>query len=202
MIKKEILKDIKDYIINNGGVSLDINTMKNTTIKSGYIVSLENYENKTKNINEVMQLITKYIDIINTLNSKEKIKKMYFVGVWYNDIDNYYYIDISKHFEKLRDAKTFGEKNKQLAIYNIKDNKSIYLNYNIVSYSIYKKVYDINNNIIDEKIEVIKDNIKEVSEYLKISIKEVYNILNNKSTNPYYNIYKDILNINEYVEGL
>ena len=95
MIKKEILKDIKDYILKNEGMTLDIEKLQNTSIKSGFIVSLIDYEYKTKNIDEVINLITKYIDIINTLKNNEKVKKTYFVGVWYNKDDGFYYLDIS-----------------------------------------------------------------------------------------------------------
>lgn len=197
MIKKEILKDIKDYIIKNEGITLDIEKLQNTSIKNGFIVSLIDFEYKTKNIDEVINKITKYIDIINTLKSKEKVQKTYFVGVWYNKDDGFYYLDISKHFEKLRDAKKFGEVNKQKAIYNLKDNKSIYLNYNITFYSLYKVIKDDNNNIIKDNIISTFDNIKDISNYLKISIKEVYNILNNKINNTSYIIYKDIINIDE-----
>ena len=197
MIKKEILKDIKDYILKNEGMTLDIEKLQNTSIKSGFIVSLIDYEYKTKNIDDVINLITKYIDIINTLKNNEKVKKTYFVGVWYNKDDGFYYLDISKHFEKLRDAKKFGEVNKQKAIYNIKDNKSIYLNYNITFYSLYKVIKDDNNNIIKDNIISTFDNIKDISNYLKISLKEVYNILNNKIDNTNYIIYKDIINIDE-----
>lgn len=197
MIKKEILKDIKDYIIKNEGITLDIEKLQNTSIKNGFIVSLIDYEYKTKNIDEVINLITKYIDIINTLKNNEKVKKTYFVGVWYNKDDGFYYLDISKHFEKLRDAKKFGEVNKQKAIYNLKDNKSIYLNYNITFYSLYKVIKDDNNNIIKDNIISTFDNIKDISNYLKISLKEVYNILNNKINNTNYIIYKDIINIDE-----
>ena len=197
MIKKEILKDIKDYIIKNEGITLDIEKLQNTSIKNGFIVSLIDFEYKTKNIDEVINLITKYIDIINTLKNNEKVKKTYFVGVWYNKDDGFYYLDISKHFEKLRDAKKFGEVNKQKAIYNLKDNKSIYLNYNITFYSLYKVIKDDNNNIIKDNIISTFDNIKDISNYLKISIKEVYNILNNKINNTSYIIYKDIINIDE-----
>mgnify|MGYP003470952203 CR=1 FL=1 len=49
------------------------------------------FEYKTKNIDEVINKITSYIDIINTLKSKEKTKKIYFVGVWYNKDDGFYY---------------------------------------------------------------------------------------------------------------
>lgn len=197
MIKKEILKDIKDYIIKNEGITLDIEKLQNTSIKNGFIVSLIDYEYKTKNIDEVINLITKYIDIINTLKNNEKVKKTYFVGVWYNKDDGFYYLDISKHFEKLRDAKKFGEVNKQKAIYNLKDNKSIYLNYNITFYSLYKVIKDDNNNIIKDNIISTFDNIKDISNYLKISLKEIYNILNNKIDNTNYIIYKDIINIDE-----
>lgn len=199
MIKKEILKDIKDYIIKNEGITLDIKTLKNTTLKSGYIVSLQDFEYKTRDIQEVINKITNYIDIINTLNNKEKIKKMYFVGVWYNKDDNNYYLDISKHFEKLRDAKKFGEVNKQKAIYNLKEYKEIRLNYNITFYSLYKVIKDNNNIIKDEIIKSTFDNIKDISKYLNITIQEVYNILNNKINldNINYRIYKDTININE-----
>ena len=197
MIKKEVLEDIKSYIIKNEGITLDIDKLQNTSIKSGFIVSLQDYEYKTKNIDEVINKITSYIDIINTLKSKEKTKKIYFVGVWYNADDGFYYLDISKHFEKLRDAKTFGEANKQKAIYSLKDNKSIYLDYNVIFYSLYKVIKDNNNNIIKDDIISTFDNIKDISKYLKISIKETYNILNNKINNTNYIIYKDTININE-----
>ena len=197
MIKKEILKDIKDYIIKNEGITLDIEKLQNTSIKNGFIVSLIDFEYKTKNIDEVINKITKYIDIIDTLKSKEKVKKTYFVGVWYNKDDGFYYLDISKKKKKLRDAKKFGEVNKQKAIYNLKDNKSIYLNYNITFYSLYKVIKDDNNNIIKDNIISTFDNIKDISNYLKISLKEVYNILNNKIDNTNYIIYKDIINIDE-----
>ena len=197
MIKKEVLEDIKSYIIKNEGITLDTDKLQNTSIKSGFIVSLQDYEYKTKNIDEVINKITSYIDIINTLKSKEKTKKIYFVGVWYNADDGFYYLDISKHFEKLRDAKTFGEANKQKAIYSLKDNKSIYLDYNVIFYSLYKVIKDNNNNIIKDDIISTFDNIKDISKYLKISIKETYNILNNKINNTNYIIYKDTININE-----
>ena len=197
MLKKEVLEDIKSYIIKNEGITLDINKLQNTSLKSGFIVSLIDYEYKTKNIDEVINKITSYIDIINTLKNKEKTKKTYFVGVWYNKDDGFYYLDISKHFEKLRDAKTFGEANKQKAIYSLKDNKSIYLSYDITFYSLYKVIKDDNKNIIKDNIISTFDNIRDISKYLKISIKEVYNILNNKIDNTSYIIYKDTININE-----
>ncbi len=197
MIKKEILKDIKDYIIKNKGITLDIEKMQNTSIKNGFIVSLQDFEHKTKDIQEVINKITNYIGIVNTLKNKEKTKKTYFVGVWYNEDDGFYYLDISRHFEKLRDAKTFGVANKQKAIYSLKDNKSIYLNYNMTFYSLYEVIKDNNNNIIKDNIISTFDNIKDISNYLKVSIKEVYNILNNKINNTNYIIYKDIINIDE-----
>ena len=197
MIKKEVLEDIKSYIIKNEGITLDTEKLKNTSLKSGFVVSLQDYEYKTKNINEVISKITSYIDIINTLKNKEKTKKTYFVGVWYNIDDGFYYLDISKHFDKLRDAKTFGVTNKQKAIYSLKDNKSMYLDYILTFYSLYKVIKDDDNKIIKDNIISIFDNIKDISNYLKISIKETYNILNNKINNTSYIIYKDSININE-----
>lgn len=196
-MKKEILKDIENYIINNGGITLDINTLKNTSVKSGFSVSLADYETKEKSINKTMEIVKDYIKAVKNLNNNNL-----FVGVWYDEKTQYYYIDISKIINKRREAETTARKNKQLAIYDIKNNKSIYLDYNIKFYSIYKKIYNNSGVLINEIIETTKDNIKEVINYTNLSKMEISNIINKKVNNNKYNIYIDYINIKDYVNGL
>lgn len=196
-MKKEVLKDIKEYIKENKGITLDINTMKNTTKKSGFSVSLAGYETKEKSLNKTMEIVKEYIKVVKKIN-----KKSLFVGVWYDEKTSYYYIDISIIVNKKREAERIAKENKQLAIYDLKENKSIYLNYNIKFYSIYKKIYNSNGVVINEIIETTKDTIKEVVNYTKLKKSEVYNIINNKSVNNKYNIFIDRISIKEYTEGL
>jgi len=196
-MKKEVLKDIKEYIKKNKGITLDINTMKNTTKKSGFSVSLAGYETKEKSIDKTMEIVKEYIKAIKDLK-----KNNLFVGVWYDEKTSYYFIDISIIINKKREAERIAKENKQLAIYDLKENKSIYLNYNIKFYSIYKKIYNNNGVLINEIIETTKDTIKEVINYTQLEKREIYNIINKKAENKKYNIFIDNISINEYVEGL
>ena len=196
-MKKEVLKDIKEYIKENKGITLDINTMKNTTIKNGYSVSLAGYETKEKNIDKTMEVLKDYIKAVKDLK-----KNNLFVGVWYDEKTQYYYIDISMIINKRREAERIAKENKQLAIYDLKNNDSIYLNYNIKFYSIYKKIYNNNGVLINEIIETTKDTIKEVINYTQLEKREIYNIINDKVENKKYNIFIDYISINDYVEGL
>lgn len=196
-MKKEVLKDIKEYIKENKGITLDINTMKNTTKKSGFSVSLAGYETKEKSIDKTMEIVKDYIKAVKDLK-----KNNLFVGVWYDEKTQYYYIDISMIINKRREAERIAKDNKQLAIYDLKENKSIYLNYNIKFYSIYKKIYNSDGVLINEIIETTKDTIKEVINYTQLEKSEVYNIINKKAENRKYNIFIDSISINEYAEGL
>lgn len=196
-MKKEVLKEIKEYIKENKGITLDINTMKNTTKKSGFSVSLAGYETKEKSIDKTMEIVKDYIKAVKDLK-----KNNLFVGVWYDEKAQYYYIDISIIINKRREAERIAKENKQLAIYDLKENKSIYLNYNIKFYSIYKKIYNNNGVLINEIIETTKDTIKEVINYTQLEKSEVYYIINKKAENRKYNIFIDSISINEYVEGL
>ena len=81
----------------------------------------------------------------------------------------------------------FGKKNYQKAIYNIKDSKTIYLDYNITFYTLYKKIFkEVNNKkeLIDYKFIKQYDNKKSI------------NNLNWYLKNDYI-LFKDIININE-----
>ena len=184
----ENLKEIIKKSIKQGGITLD-KYYQPLTQQSGYMVSIANHETTftiNTDINTIINKVQEYQELI-------KNKQHYFIGLW---VDNStIYLDISKHFQDKQNAVAFGVDNDQLAIYDLKSDKSIYLT---------KKVYIIYElNKINNDIKYIREfeTEKEVKEYLKISnihryttndIDKLKSLVNDK-----YFIFKDNILINE-----
>ena len=172
-----MMNNLKNEILKNGGLTCD-DELKKVNLKSGFMVSIMGYEFTTKNIDEAIKKGLEYKEII-------KNKKGYYVGFWIDN--NIIYVDISKQINNKRDAEKTAKKNLQKAIYNNKTQTSIYLNYDIIFYSLYKKIYKkINNDImlIDEVFKKSYDTLHDIPS----------NYRNDKNN---YIIYKDFININE-----
>lgn len=172
--------ELQKDILKNGGATLD-NNFKKATLKSGFMVSIQGYEFTSYNIDDIINKMIEYKEII-------KDKNNYYIGVWIDtENNNLIYLDISKNISKSRDAITEAKRNYQKAIYNIKDNKSIYLDYNITYYTLYKKIYKIIDNkkvLIDEVFKNMYNKISDINSNYRIDKEN-------------YSIYKDIININE-----
>lgn len=150
---------------------------KKTFINGGFMVSLEGTETQTKGDD--------YQAIKKTIEEKQEIIKdnnnMY-IGLWLDS--GIMYIDISININDKMEALEFGKYNKQLAIYDIVNNDSIYLkDYNFVKYyTLYKVIKDRNNNIIDYKIKEQKENInlfKSIKASAKTLLNATYNSIDN-----------------------
>lgn len=170
--------ELQNEILKNGGATLD-NNFKKASVKSGFMVSIQGYEFTTKDIKQAIKKGLEYKDII-------KDKKGYYVGFWVDTKDNNkIYVDISKNINNLRDATKTAKKNLQKGIYDIRKDTTIYLNYDIKFYSLYKIIRDkITNEIKDYKFIKQVDTIKEFSS----------NYRNDKNN---YKIFIDTININE-----
>ena len=161
------LEDIK-RIIKNGGETLT-KDLKKASLTSGYMVSLEGTETQTRG--------NDYQAIKKAIEEKQEIIKdgtnMY-IGLWLDN--NIMYIDISVNIIDKAEALEFGKRNKQLAIYDIVNNDSIYLkDYNFIKYyTLYEVVRDNNNNIIDYKIIEQKENMN-LFKSIKASVKTLLN---------------------------
>lgn len=169
------LEDIK-RIIENKGETLT-KELKKADINGGFMVSLEGTETQTQG--DDYQAIKKAIE------EKQAIIKdnnnMY-IGLWLDS--NIMYIDISININDKVEALEFGKYNKQLAIYDIVNNDSIYLkDYNFVKYyTLYEVIKDRNNNIIDYKIKEQKENInlfKSIKASAKTLLNATYNSIDN-----------------------
>lgn len=169
------LKDIK-RIIENGGETLT-KELKKAELKRGYMVSLEGTETQAQG--EDYQAIKKAIE------EKQKIikdKNNMYIGLWLDS--GVMYIDISINIIDKVEALEFGKYNKQLAIYDLVNNDSIYLkDYNFIKYyTLYEVIKDRNNNIIDYKIKEQKENInlfKSIKASAKTLLNATYNSIDN-----------------------
>lgn len=114
MKTKKLINDLK----NNGGCTLGLKA------KNGFMVSLLGYERKIKlEENTIKKTLEEYQKI-----RKELIKQNYknvYIGMWVENGEIFF--DISILIKDYAKALELGKNNKQLAIYNIEENKTIYL---------------------------------------------------------------------------
>lgn len=154
-------------IIENRGATLDSN-YNNFNSNEGFMVSIKGQEVKV-NKNDI-QGIKKEIE-----KKREFIgnKKGLFVGLWLdNDI---MFIDVSIHIIDYMEALEVARNNDQLAIFDLKNNDSIYLTY-LKYYSLYRVVKQ-DNDIIDYKLIRQYDKKEEIRKGLKASSKTIDNII-------------------------
>lgn len=163
---KTIIREIKE---NNGGTYNK--ELKSINATSGYMVSLLGYERKCKTIEEIEKAITENMEIIRGLDSA-------YLGAWIDE--GITFIDISVLVENKEDALELGKINNQLAIYDIKNNESIYLSY---YYTVYKVVRDTQDNIIDYKIYKQYNYKIDIVEELKIKEKRLDNVMSDSLDN-------------------
>lgn len=170
--------ELQNEILKNGGATLD-NNFKKASVKSGFMVSIQGFEFITNDIKEAIKKGLEYKEVI-------KDKKGYYVGFWIDTNDNNkIYVDISKNIISLRDATKTAKKNLQKGIYDIRKDKTIYLNYDIKFYSLYKIIRDkITNDIIDYKFIKQVDILKDITS-------------NYRTDTNNYKIFIDTININE-----
>lgn len=169
------LKDIK-RIIENKGETLT-KELKKAELKRGYIVSLKGTETQTKGDD--------YQAIIKAIEEKQAIikdKNNMYIGLWLDT--DIMYIDVSINIIDKAEALEFAKYNKQLAIYDLVNNDSIYLkDYNFIKYyTLYEIIKDKNNNIIDYKIKEQKENInlfKSIKASAKTLLNATYNSIDN-----------------------
>ena len=161
------LEDIKK-IIKNGGETLT-KDLKKASLNNGYMVSLEGAESQAKSddYNAIEKAIEEKQEIIQDRDNL-------YIGLWLDG--GIMYIDLSINIKDKVEALEFGKKNKQLAIYDLVNNDSIYLkDYNFIKYySLYEVIRDKNGDIIDYKIREQRENIN-LFKSIKASAKTILN---------------------------
>lgn len=154
-------------IIENKGATLDKN-YDNFISDNGFMVSLKGEEVQVdkNNIEEIKKEIENKKKLIEN-------KKGLYIGLWLdNDI---LFIDVSIHIVDYLEALEVARNNDQLAIFDLKNKDSIYINY-IKYYNLYK-VIKKENKIIDYKLIKQYDKKEEIKKELKASSKTIDNII-------------------------
>lgn len=154
-------------IIENKGATLD-KEYNDFDSNKGYMVSIKGQEVKVNknDIEEIKKEIEKKREFIQD-------KEGLYVGLWLdNDI---MFIDVSIHIIDYLEALEIARDNDQLAIYDLKNNNSIYLNY-LKYYTLYK-VIKKDNKIIDYKLIKQYDKKEEIKKEIKASKKTIDNII-------------------------
>lgn len=183
---KTIIEEIKE---NSGGTYNK--ELKSINVKSGYMVSLQGYEVKSRTDEETEQAIIKNMEIIKGLDNA-------YLGTWIDE--GIVYIDISVLVENKEDALELGKINNQIAIYDIQNNESIYLSY---YYTVYKVIRNKDNDIIDYRIYKQYNYKIDIIEELKIKEKRLDNVVSDSIDNikqvlfDTYVIIKDVIDKNE-----
>lgn len=161
------VNDLKQLIYN--GASLDASLNK-TTLKEGFMVSLLGYE-KTFTPEQTT-------DIYNTILQYQKLiknNKYKYIGLWYND--GLVYVDISQHYKNKKDAFKTGVKNRQLAIFDLKNNCDIKL---------------LKTTYILYQYNKVKNDVKYIKEYYDIDdIKNDFKMDNHNLHHFIYNTLTD-----------
>lgn len=176
------IKKIVNYTLKNGGCSFNSKLEILEDLK-GYTISIQKYEYKTtiKNIDEIEKNIKNKIEIV-------KNKKNYIIGTWIDD--GILYIDVNKIEKNYTRAVEFGKSQKQLAIFDNINKKSIYLKKDTI-YILYEYIKGLNDiRYITEyknKRELVKNtgfyefrNIKKYI-YNKFDVVKDYFIKNHKN---------------------
>lgn len=158
-------------IIKNGGATLDKNG-NNIKKSNGFMVSIIGYEYTTKNEQDAQKKVLEYMEILKNDNNL-------YVGIWLEN--GIIYVDLSLWFLEKDTALEIGKKNRQLAIYDLKENKSIYLsNFDFIKYY---TLYEVKKNEQGEIVDFVTlgqfDSIIKISKILKANIYSVRNSVYN-----------------------
>ena len=110
-------KKMYNVLLKNGGLTLGLKA------KNGFMVSLPTNEKViNNNLEEFKKSLKEYKKLYKQI---KKVYKNAYIGLWIENGN--IYLDFSLLINEYYKALQVGRKNNQLAIYNIEENKSIYL---------------------------------------------------------------------------
>lgn len=109
---KFVIEKAFKYAKENNGVTFNEGKLNPSL---GYMVSFQGYEKKLS-INEfTLEALQAHVnECTEVLNTSENV----FIGVWFNPIDNFYYLDLSENIQDKEGAIRAGMNRDQLAIFD------------------------------------------------------------------------------------
>ena len=116
------LNNFLPTVLSKGGASYNITT-GDTTPKTGYMVSIDGYEERHEYANILDSVLRDYIVRYNEILSDGET----FLGGWLDKQANEVCLDVSMHIPDLQDAIHFGKAGNQVAIYDCRNKTEIRL---------------------------------------------------------------------------
>ena len=168
-----------EKIIKNGGATLT-KELEEAQDTKRFVVSVYGKEQvfKLNQLEELEQAVLSYA---------KDLKKGYYIGLWVND--NKVYLDVSTSFNRKNKAMKFGKNNKQIAIFDIKENKSI----NVI-YDKFYTIVDTKNPYISDMNIASFDSLEEVANFFNKSVNYINRCINGQVLiNDRYQVFKDCL---------
>lgn len=168
-----------EKIIKNGGATLT-RELEEAQDAKRYVVSVYGQE-KVFKLNQLEELEKA------VLSYAKGIKKGYYIGLWIND--NKIYLDVSTSFDRKNQAMQFGVNNKQIAIFDTKENKSL-----DVIYDKFYTIVDTKNSYIPDMNIASFDSLEEVANFFDKSVNYINRCINGQVLiNDRYQVFKDCL---------
>ena len=168
-----------EKIIKNGGATLT-RELEEAQDTRRYVVSVYGQEQvfKLNQLEELEKAVLSYA---------KSIKKGYYIGLWIND--NKIYLDISTSFDRKNQAMEFGVNNKQIAIFDTKENKSL-----DVIYDKFYTIVDTKNKYLSDMNIASFDSLEEVASFFDKSVNYINRCINGQVLiNDRYQVFKDCL---------
>lgn len=168
-----------EKIIKNGGATLT-RELEEAQDTRRYVVSVYGQEQvfELNQLEELKKAVLSYA---------KDLKKGYYIGLWVND--NKVYLDVSTSFNRKNQAMKFGKNNKQIAIFDTKDNKSI----NVI-YDKFYTIIDTKNSYIPDMNIASFDNLEEVASFFDKSVNYINRCINGQVLiNDRFQVFKDCL---------
>lgn len=168
-----------EKIIKNGGATLT-RELEEAQDTRRYVVSVYGLE-KVFKLNQLEELEKA------VLSYAKDIKKGYYIGLWIND--NKIYLDVSTSFDRKNQAMEFGINNKQIAIFDTKENKSL-----DVIYDKFYSIVDTKNQYLSDMNIASFDNLEQVANFFNKSVNYINRCIHGQVlVNDRYQIFKDVL---------
>jgi len=112
-------KEIIKYCNRYQGVTLRIPSCEIASYKTGYFVSIEGGQIVT-HLEFTSDILSDFI-----IDNSDKLSHGFLLGIWYDK--EHVYLDLTKWIQGYSKALSFGRDNKQIAIYDVKNQKVITL---------------------------------------------------------------------------
>lgn len=147
-------------------------------LESGYFIELLEYQESDINLSKFTKVLTEYLELIKNNDN-------YYLAI-FKRFNGNFNIKVVQYTESEKEAARVAKKQLSDKYYDIGNNTNIYIDYDVKIYSLYRIIYDFNNQPCDEQFIRQYNNTREIPS-------------NYRRDKAHFNVYVDKMSINELV---